>query len=151
MHEDDGVMSKELNKAINNATESASEDITEEIEDEYGAIAKQMDYRGRLESLEIIWNNKPTTKPSNNLNTKLLSELRWIKQLKTTRDSVRHRNKPHGTLDRHSLYKGAYSPNVYKVDKTIDRQKLDLVLLLDASSSMYKNMLSILLQKHFML
>lgn len=119
-------------QAMEEAKESALEDMTSTV----NALKQDMPALGyKLKKLPIIYQQAKTEKPPRPSDS-LIKSLEWIRMVKQTIDTVTYRDMEDGILDRNKLYKAGYSDHVYKISRNIPRQKLDLVLLIDASSSM---------------
>ena len=119
-------------QSMEEAKESSLEDMTETVNDLKSDL--NLDYK--LQKRPIIYSQAQTDKAPKPPDY-LLKALEWVRMVKQTIDTVTYRDLDDGIIDRRKLYKASYSDHVYKVFRNVPRQKLDLVLLVDASSSMY--------------
>lgn len=119
------LISPELAGQIEAALDSDTQDITQIIQ----SIAPEPG------SNPIIF-KKAMSPIANDPDKQLVQSLQWIKQYKNTTGQVTNKGLPEGRLNRKQLHRHAIDGLTYKQTRTIHRQKLDIVLLLDASISM---------------
>ena len=120
-----------LMEKIQEALDSQTDDITVEVNKLLGEGEISTSYKGA-----IIWRHA-TTNIDDTFDKKLARELVWIKELKNSVDRQTYRAEKEGIIDKARLYRAGTDGAVFKVTKRVPQQKQDLVLLLDASSSMH--------------
>jgi hypothetical protein len=126
-------MPEEIKKLLDDAMEaleSNTEDVTEQLSEVLQPIASTYDE-------PIIYKQSKNGIDKYPIDEKLLRELDWIKRLKNSMSRRTSRSQPEGALDRRRLHHHQTNGLIYKTARVQQRQKLDLVLLLDASSSMH--------------
>jgi len=121
---------QELMEKVQEVLDSQTEDITIEV--------NKLLEEGEISTANhgtIIWKHA-TTGLDDTFDKKLARELVWIKELKNQVDRQTYRAEKEGIIDKARLYRAGTDGAVFKVTKRVPQQKQDLVLLLDASSSM---------------
>lgn len=122
-----------IQQAVEQAMESATEDLSKEVSQallESGASGLRL---GKMFSVYSYSTSKvPAPKPS----PKITSDLEWVSRIKNTIRTQTIRGELEGILDRRRLYRHFTDGRPYKIHRTTPRQDLDLVLLVDGSSSM---------------
>jgi len=121
---------EELMEKVQEVLDSQTEDITIEVNKLLGEGEISTANHGT-----IIWKHA-TTGVDDTFDKQLARELVWIKELKNQVDRQTYRAEKEGTIDKARLYRAGTDGAVFKVTKRVPQQKQDLVLLLDASSSM---------------
>lgn len=127
-------LSTELISQTQQALDSELEDITQAIIDtlhDNSIPSKPLD----IVTTPIIW-SKALTHPDSSFNPTLAQELIWVRLIKNTIGHQTYRAELQGTLDNRRLHRASIDGAVFKVKRKTQLQKIDLVLLLDASGSM---------------
>jgi|TARA_Y100000310_G_scaffold332145_1_gene407172 hypothetical protein len=132
----DQELIEQVEKAIESGIQEISEELSKQVEDlDINPKDKEI-IRDVLDKTDIIWQKAESEESNFILVPSFLKQLEWVNRIKNTFLKERIRGEPEGILDRRRLHRMLVSPNIYKKNHTRDRQKLDLVLLLDASGSM---------------
>lgn len=121
-----------IQEAVDKALESATEDLTHDV-------VQAMVESGMLHNLTkvpSIYSNSTSKIPAPEPSPKVVRDLEWVSRIKNTIRTQTTRGEPEGILDRKRLYRHYTDGKPYKVHRTTPRQDLDLVLLIDGSSSM---------------
>ena len=125
------VLSDKMTKEIAMSIEQKEEDLVREIRTE-------LQFEGSLDAKSILY-RKSTTKPMTTFNQTLAKQLAWLRELKNTVGVQFYRNEVHGRVDQRNLYKAPINGKVFKRRVKLPHKEQDIVLLLDASSSMSRN------------
>lgn len=136
----DGVSDQEQEKInqllqqVDQASDSATEDITQEVDglvDDPGSLEHTYNM-----NMAIIYSNDKGPLYTDKVDAKLIKDLSWIQRIHNVSRRQVIRGQEEGLLDRRRLHKHQIDQHVYKRYKRVAEQELDLVLLLDRSSSM---------------
>ncbi len=143
----DGTREANLLKDVEKALQSDSVDIGEQIEELMQEVhGRTVSHRlrvrpntkrvGSSDAVSVIYEKSSNLILKDTPPRQLMKELDWIKRLKNTIMDQTFRGESEGTLDRRRLHRHYTDNRAYKVSRRIDRTRLDITLLLDASSSM---------------
>ena len=127
------VLSDEMTKEIATSIEQEEEDLVREIRTE-------LQFEGSLDAKSILY-RKSQTQPMTTFNQTLAKQLAWLRELKNTVGAQFYRNEVHGRVDQRNLYKAPINGKVFKRRVKLPHKEQDIVLLLDASDSMSRNLL----------
>lgn len=122
---------QQIQDAVDKALESATEDLTSEITQ--ALIESKVKVGQRMAA---VYSNSLSKTPAPEPSPKLVLDLEWVSRIKNTIRTLTIRGEPEGILDRRRLYRHYTDNRPYKIHRTTPRQELDLVLLVDGSSSM---------------
>ena len=135
---------KELEKLLEEVAQSLrtnKEDMSEELitivgeADVLGQTHKDR-FRDSTGANPITYANSENLPLERNENHSLLRDLDWMKRIKNTIMRQNIRAQAEGTLDKRRLHRHLTDGLVYKKRHMVQKQELDLVLLLDSSGSM---------------
>jgi hypothetical protein len=124
-----GKISEALAEEIESLIETQTEDITKEVQDlvqNHGSSAQVLD---------TTWSQSRAEETSD-IDDRLYQDLVWIQHLKNSIGTEVFRSEPRGIIDGRRLHRAPIDGLVFKQKRRRPRKDLDLVLLLDASSSM---------------
>lgn len=121
-------LSSDMANSIAEVLELGIEDMSEQVKQTFGISTPRA----------IVW-SKAKTDIDNDFNKDLARQLVWVKDYKNTRGHQTYRNEQRGTLDAQRIYKAPINGLIFKRRVELPRSDLDLVMLLDASSSMTRN------------
>ena len=135
---------KELEDLLEEVTQSLrtnKEDMSEELMTivmDADAIndSRKDQYKRSSEHYPITYANSENQPLDRNENHSLLRDLDWIKRIKNTILRRNIRAQAEGTLDKRRLHRHLTDGLVYKKRHIMEKQELDLVLLMDSSGSM---------------
>lgn len=123
---------KDVEKALKGDLEDLTEEVAEIYTSVYGNSPALNTIIKSVKDGDLDWEDVP--------DSKLVKETEWIKNLKNSLGKQILRGEEAGRVDRRRIFRH-YTDGKYKKRSTkIKQQDLDVVLLLDASSSMLNNM-----------
>lgn len=125
------VLSGELLENIAQAIENEEEELT-------GRVRADLEFRGELDQKTIVF-KRDKSKDMKACNEGLARQLVWLKELKNSRGSQYYRNEDFGKVDQRALYRAPINGKIFKRRVVLPQREQDIVLLLDASSSMARH------------
>ena len=126
----------EVVEAMMTDKEDLSAELSQIVEDSSMRIQDKASFQYSVNSYPITYAKADTEPLDRSDNIVLLRDLDWVKRIKNTIMRQNIRGQAEGTLDKRRLHRHKTDGLVYKKRHIVQQQKLDLVLLMDASGSM---------------